>query len=156
MSLSQKLKEFVSDLTGQARYEKKYDAHGNEVMDGTPFAVPIHLKRPPTLQEQVSRLVRSEAMRMEAARLGRESFEEAEDFDVDDDLDPRSPYEVNFDPAEQKKDFERYKTMKEEYPDEAKKGRKRISEKAKAPSAGQGSKEGASPSDDSPNDDSDE
>lgn len=43
-------------------------------------------------------MVVSEKLRMEALAAGQETFEEADDFDVDDDFDPTSPYEVNFDP----------------------------------------------------------
>lgn len=71
----------------------------NEVPDPTPMAIPIGFKRPETLAEQVRRLVRSEQLSSYARSQGMESFEEAEDFDVDDDFDPRTPYELEFDPA---------------------------------------------------------
>lgn len=62
--------------------------------DPTPVAVPLRYKRPPTLQEQIQRLIRSEAYsrRMDE---GYESLEEADDFDVGDDFDsdPHSPWE---------------------------------------------------------------
>lgn len=73
-----------------------YNEHGHEVPDPVPVSVPAHLTRPPTLQEQIRRLIRVEASRVAAAQ-GHETFEEADDFEVGDDFDPRSPWELNYD-----------------------------------------------------------
>lgn len=61
-------------------------------------ALPVGTKRPETLAEQVARLVRhSEFARMVNAR-GLETFEEADDFEVDDDIPlPDTPWEKDFD-----------------------------------------------------------
>lgn len=83
----------------------KLNDKGQEVLDSKPMAIPVHLKRPETLAEQIRRMVRSEALSSAAARAGAETFEEAEDFDVDDDFDPSSPWEIDFDPEEQKQYF---------------------------------------------------
>lgn len=70
---------------------------GHELLDATPVARAVEFRRPPTLQEQIRALVRGELSR-QAQEQGQESFEEADDFDVDDDsYDPRSPWELNFD-----------------------------------------------------------
>ncbi len=74
------------------------DKNGHEIPDQTPLSLPLNFKRPETLAEQVQRLVRTHVSR-EAAAAGAETFEEAEDFDVDDDIDPSSPYEEHFDPT---------------------------------------------------------
>lgn len=66
--------------------------------DPTPMALPAHMKRPPTLQEQIRSMVRSERLAQEALANGFETFEDADDFDVGDDYDPRSPHELVFDP----------------------------------------------------------
>lgn len=75
----------------------RLDANGHELLDPTPMAIPAGFKRPPTLAEQVRRLVRTSVSEW-AANQGYETFEESEDFDVGDSDDPRSPYEENFDP----------------------------------------------------------
>lgn len=74
----------------------KFDDKGRELPDSTPIELPLHWQRPQTIQEQIRSFVRSELSRRAAAQ-GEETFEEADDFDVDDDFDPRSPWELNFD-----------------------------------------------------------
>lgn len=76
---------------------KKLDENGHEVPDPRPVAIPAGFKRPETLAEQVRRLVRT-SLSQQAHNEGMETFEEAEDFDVGDDIDPRTPYETFFDP----------------------------------------------------------
>lgn len=73
------------------------DKRGHELLDKKPVAMPVGFKRPETLAEQVQRLVRRQVSEYAAAQ-GRETFEESEDFDVDDEFDPRTPYEAEFDP----------------------------------------------------------
>lgn len=68
-----------------------------EPVDSKPMAIPVGFQRPPTLQEQVARLVRTEVSRR-AAEQGLETFEEADDFEVGDDFEPNSPHELVFDP----------------------------------------------------------
>lgn len=76
----------------------RLDADGNEVLDRTPIAIPAGFKRPESLQEQIQRCVRHSLSEMSAA-AGGETFEEADDFEVDDEVDPASPYETFFDPV---------------------------------------------------------
>lgn len=66
-----------------------------ESPDPTPVALATQLRRPPTLQEQIQRYVL--AANALARQQGAESFEEADDFEVDE-FDPNSPYEMVFDP----------------------------------------------------------
>lgn len=73
------------------------DENGWEHGSPEPIEIPAGFKRPETLQEQIKRLIR--AASDEAASQGLETFEEAEDFNVDDDFDPSTPYEVFFDPV---------------------------------------------------------
>lgn len=75
----------------------KLNENGHEILDPTPMAIPIGFKRPETLAEQIKRMVRSERLAQEAEAQGYETWEEADDFDVDDDFDPSSPYEQHFD-----------------------------------------------------------
>lgn len=72
----------------------KYDYLGREVPDPTPVSVPAGLSRPLSLQEEIKRFMRSEQMRIAAEAEGLETFEEADDFDVDEDPDPLSAYEL--------------------------------------------------------------
>lgn len=63
-------------------------------------ALPVGAKIPETEAQRFARLLRnSEFARMVAAQ-GLETFEEADDFDVPDDLNPpNTPWEENFDHA---------------------------------------------------------
>lgn len=76
----------------------KYDDNGSEIMDPTPISPPIGYKKSPTIAEQMRLMIRGERLREEAEAAGYETFEEADDFDVGDDFDPRSPYEEVFEP----------------------------------------------------------
>lgn len=70
---------------------------GHEILDETPLAMPLGFKKPESLQSQIQRLVRNE-LSARAASEGHETFDEADDFDIeDDDYDPRSPWELGFD-----------------------------------------------------------
>ena len=57
-----------------------------EDTDPTPVEVPPFYSRPPTLKEDLQRYVRYEVNRA-ATNSGFESFEEADDFGIDDDDD---------------------------------------------------------------------
>jgi hypothetical protein len=71
----------------------RYDDYGRELPDPTPVSVPAGFARPIALHEQIKRLIRTEMSR-QAVTEEKESFEEADDFDVDEDGDPLSPYEI--------------------------------------------------------------
>lgn len=66
---------------------------GEEIVDGTPVEPPLGYKRQPTMVEHLREMVRSELLRREVEAMGAESFEEADDFDVDDEVDISSGYE---------------------------------------------------------------
>lgn len=83
----------------------RLDERGHEILDDTPVAIPVRLTRPPTLTEQMRQVIRGELSRAAAAE-GYETFEEADDFDVDDDFDPQSPWEMNFDQERSPLEFE--------------------------------------------------
>lgn len=72
---------------------------GAEVPDPVPMAPPIGYKKQPTMVDHIRAMVRSENLRREVEAAGYETMDEADDFDVDDDFDPTSPYEHNFDPV---------------------------------------------------------
>lgn len=71
-----------------------FDEFGREIPDPTPIEVPLKFQRPPTLQEQIRQMIRSESLRATLSEEA-ESFEEADDFDIDDEEDDiLSPYEI--------------------------------------------------------------
>lgn len=70
---------------------------GKEILDSTPKQMPVGFEKPESLVEKIQRLVRSERLAQAAQEMGMETPEEADDFDIGDDYDPRSPYELDFD-----------------------------------------------------------
>lgn len=87
--------------------KKNIDDKGREILDPTPLAVSVRLKRPPTLAEQVKMLLSQEAFRRRLHEEGVETFEESDDFDCDEDFDPRHPWERNFDHVDEESPAER-------------------------------------------------
>ena len=84
----------IDPATGEVRL----DEHGHELPDPRPMEVPLGMKKPETIAEVVQRLVRHQVSQY-AAMNGMETFEEAEDVEVDDEFDPSTPYELDFDPV---------------------------------------------------------
>lgn len=76
----------------------KFNDRGEELVDGRPMEPPVGYVSTPTIAEQIALQVRAEAQRLARENAGVESFEEQEDFDVGEDLDPSSPYEAFFEP----------------------------------------------------------
>lgn len=77
---------------------KFLDEKGREIPDPSPVSVPAGFKVPESLEQRIARLIRKD-LSEQADQQGMETFEEAEDFDIDDDMfDPQSPYEEVFDP----------------------------------------------------------
>lgn len=68
---------------------------GHEVLDDTPIAVPLKIKAR-SQYDQIRQFIRQE-LSAQAQKVGVETFQEADDFDVGDDYDPRSPWELDFD-----------------------------------------------------------
>lgn len=87
----------------------KHDAAGGELMDPLPIAPPLGYKKQPSLKDQIRAMVISEKLRVEAETAGYETFDEADDFDIGDDFDPRSPYEEIFEPLPEPAD--RYREL---------------------------------------------
>ena len=72
---------------------------GDEIIDPKPMALPVNFKKPPTLAEQIRQMVRDERIQQGINQAGYETMDEADDFDIGDDYDPSSPYEMDFDPG---------------------------------------------------------
>lgn len=62
--------------------KREFDSRGREIPDNTPMVAPM--RRQPSLTELIRASVREEFSR-QAHEAGMETFEEADDFDVDDD-----------------------------------------------------------------------
>lgn len=73
-----------------------YNDNGEELLDSTPMALPVGFKRPIPLSEEIRQMIIRERQTGELDALGMESFEEADDFEIEDE-DMSSPWEENFD-----------------------------------------------------------
>lgn len=63
-----------------------------ETLDLTPVEISAERSRPPTLKEEMRRFISDEMSRVGESQ-GQETFEESDDFDIDDD-ELSSPYEL--------------------------------------------------------------
>jgi hypothetical protein len=80
---------------------RSYEIDGKEYPDSTPLELPIGAARPPTLETYIKNMIQSQLSDVAQAG-GAETFEEAGDFDIEDDpVDPRTPWEALFDPVPQ-------------------------------------------------------
>lgn len=75
------------------------DENGHEMPNPVPMQPPVGYRRQPTIAEQIRQQIRLASL--EAAQAGAETEEEANDFDVGEDMEPSSPWEHDFevDPA---------------------------------------------------------
>lgn len=63
----------------------RYNKFGEEIPDPRPMEVPLGHKRPPDIHELIARYVQTETFRQRQQGLGQETFEEANDFELEDD-----------------------------------------------------------------------
>lgn len=82
---------FQYEQSVQSQY---LDEHGRELPNPVPMAPPIGYKKSPSIADQMRAMIRLASH--EAANAGAESEEEANDFDVGEDMDPHTPYEHEF------------------------------------------------------------
>jgi hypothetical protein len=75
------------------------DDKGREKIDPRPVAMPVGFGKPPSMQERIRELFKAERELYESEKEF-ETFEDADDFDIGDDYDPASPFELSFDPEE--------------------------------------------------------
>jgi len=99
MSVIDRIKSVVRgrgrDESERLRSEK-LDARGSEILDSTPMEPPLGYRKQPSMFDVMRKLIADREF--ELSQAGFETPEEADDFDVQDDFDPSSPYEHNFDP----------------------------------------------------------
>lgn len=80
--------------------EEYLNKDGHEMPNPIPVAPPVGFKRQPSMVDHLRDMVRSELLRREVTAQGIETFEEADDFTIDDDpIDPSSPWEGEFEPT---------------------------------------------------------
>ena len=86
-------KELMDTLCGL--FHAELDENGSELLNPTPVNTNIELEKPLSMQEQIERLMKGK-LSQQAWLQGEETFEEANDFDVDDEFinEPLSGYEV--------------------------------------------------------------
>lgn len=78
-------------LSGDGRFEYP---------DPVPLAPPVNLRVPSGMRQLVQEMIRQEMSQL-AELHEMETFEEADDFEIEDDpLDPLTPYEKVFDPKD--------------------------------------------------------
>lgn len=84
--------EYLDKLAGRNQTKE-----GAEIPDPTPMEPPINYVKQPSLASQIRDMVRSEALRQAAEAQGYETFEEADDFEIEDEPDlAATPYEAEF------------------------------------------------------------
>lgn len=72
---------------------------GKEYPDPVPMAPPVGYTPPPDILTMIRQVVRNEQVLRLQDEAGFDTFDEAEDFEVEDsDFDPHTPYEAVFDP----------------------------------------------------------
>lgn len=97
MSLKAKAMDLLASIASKNAKGRRYDDAGRYYPDPTPIAPPIGYIKSPSIAEQLRAMVRSEHVRQAAEQAGEDTFEEADDFEIGDDYDPRSPWEEQFD-----------------------------------------------------------
>lgn len=100
-------KEFVDQETGEvidpemiefAYTREGRRVFGRELPNPIPMEPPLGFTNPEPIHEMIARMVRTQVSAAAAAEE-QETFEEADDFDIDDDAaDPYSPWEEQFEP----------------------------------------------------------
>ena len=72
------------------------DEKGREIVDPKPVSLALDVPQPRSLQAIIARVLRTNASDV-AMHSGHESFDEANDFEVDDDPEVKSEYELDDD-----------------------------------------------------------
>lgn len=108
MSILDEFRKLVTPIVKGNPKGRPIDEQGRFYGNPVPLEPPIGYKRQPSLTEQIRDMVRSEKLAQETRDAGFETFEEGDDFDVQDDFDPRSPFEYNFDPRMSDEDWQAF------------------------------------------------
>lgn len=76
----------------------RLNERGEEIPDPRPVELPIGFERPESIQDMIRRLVQDPMIRQDLDSREVETFDEADDFETEDDGMPVSPHEETFDP----------------------------------------------------------
>lgn len=71
-----------------------YNERNEEILDTTPVEMPIGYERPESLASMIARMINSTELQRAAQKQGLETFEESDDFEMDDDGELVSPYQL--------------------------------------------------------------
>lgn len=101
MRLFRKRADYPYDRYLSKLKAKPQTEEGQEVLSSVPLAPPVGWIKQPSMVDNLRAMVRSELLRRAAMAAGAETFDEADDFEVEDDLEPTSGYEndPDFEPA---------------------------------------------------------
>lgn len=88
------LPEGVSVTYEQSVQSQYLDANGHELPNPVPMQPPVGYVKRPSIAQQMREMIQQ--VSYEAAMSGQETEEEANDFDVDEDFEPSSPWEDEF------------------------------------------------------------
>ncbi|AXH74273.1 MAG: hypothetical protein [Microviridae sp.] len=72
----------------------KYNSLNQQIPNKTPVEMPIGYERPESLSSMIARMIHSNELQRAAHKQGLETFEEADDFDGDDEGEMVSPYQM--------------------------------------------------------------
>lgn len=72
---------------------RRQTAAGAELVSSTPMAPPVGYVKHPSMVDIIREQIRSHELAKAAERAGAETFEEADDFAIDEDIEPQSAYE---------------------------------------------------------------
>lgn len=88
-----------SPVSDYVMNEAHLDENGHEVVSSTPMSPPLGWTKQPTMVDHIRNLVKSEMLRQATEATGNETFDEADDFNIDDDpIDHTVPMERIFEP----------------------------------------------------------
>lgn len=90
------IEDAIKEVFEQSVQSQFLDERGREKPNPVPLQPPVGYKKQPTIAEQMRMMIKQASL--EAAQAGAETEEEANDFDVDEEYDPTSPWEHDFDP----------------------------------------------------------
>lgn len=89
--------------------------NGREYVDPVPVEWPVGVSQPESLEQKMARMIRTSVSQL-AAASGQESFEEADDFDVEDpDALPESVHELDDDQERIARDQEMVRRIPREF-----------------------------------------
>lgn len=84
-----------------------YHKDGKEYLDDTPRSVKPGFKRPESIHEMIKKYIRSEAFNQARAAEGKETEQEANDFEIEDEEEVMiTPHELSAMAAEELRDLE--------------------------------------------------